>query len=91
MAVRRTALRGNPAVGPGATGGVRTIGRLVRGVVLGIALTGCSIPFGNGGEPAPSGQSPQETRRERNRLFLEEQERTERQNQFDRVGPPSDR
>lgn len=91
MAVRRTALRGRPPVGCGATGGARAIGRLLSGVVLGIALTGCSIPFGNGGEPAPSGESPQETRRERNRLYLEEQERMQRQNQFDRVGPPSDR
>jgi hypothetical protein len=91
MVVRRKALRGSPPVGRGATGGGRAIGRLVRGVVLGIALTGCSIPFGNGGEPAPSGQSPQETRRERNRLFQEEQERMQRQSQFDRVGPPSDR
>jgi hypothetical protein len=70
---------------------VRAIGRRLRYVVLGIALTGCSIPFGNGGEPAPSSQSPEETRRERNRLYLEEQERMQRQNQFDRVGPPSER
>ena len=91
MAVRRTAMEGNPPDGPGAVGGARAIGRLLSGVALGIALTGCSIPFGNGGEPAPSGESPQETRRERNRLYLEEQERMQRQNQFDRVGPPSDR
>jgi hypothetical protein len=55
----------------------------------GIALGACAIPFGDGGEP--TGRSPEETRRDRSRLYLEEQERMERERTFDRVGPPSDR
>ena len=49
-------------------------------------LSGCAIPFGNGG--ASSYQSPEETRRERSRLYTEEQERMERERTFDRFGPP---
>ncbi len=61
---------------------------LIAVLIAGLALGGCTIPFGGGGEPSSS--SPEEARRERNRLFLEEQERMERKVQFDRVGP-SDR
>jgi hypothetical protein len=67
----------------------------LRWLTLALAVTlatgGCAIPFGSGGESESTSGSPEETRRERNRLFLEEQERRERQMQFDRVGPPSDR
>jgi hypothetical protein len=59
-------------------------------LALAVALTGCSIPFGPGGEPS-SHQSPQETRRERNRIYMQEQEQLERSRTFDRSGPPSDR
>jgi hypothetical protein len=62
--------------------------RLILLLVAGLALDGCAIPFGNGGDP--SYQSPQETRRERSRLYTEEQERMERERTFDRFGPPSD-
>ena len=55
-----------------------------------LALGGCSIPFGPGGESSGGSSSP-ETPRDRNRLYLQEQERMERNVQFDRVGPPSDR
>lgn len=56
-----------------------------------IALGGCAIPFGSGPESTDTtDQSGRERRRERNRLFLEEQERIERGREFDRVGP-SDR
>ena len=66
---------------------------LLRRVTLALAawlfLGGCAIPFGNGGDP--SYQAPEETRRERSRLYTEEQERKERERTFDRFGPPSDR
>lgn len=64
---------------------------LTVGLALGagLVLGACSIPFGNGTEPAD--RPPEETRRDRNRLYLEEQERMERGRTFDRVGPPSDR
>jgi hypothetical protein len=81
-----------------AGGSGRAIGRacLRLAPVLALALTtaaGCAIPFGGtGDESAPStSESSAERRRERNRLFLEEQERMERNIQFDRAGPPSDR
>lgn len=61
--------------------------RLILGLMLGTILGGCAIPFGNGGDTSPSYQSPEETRRERNRLYIEEQERQERARSFDRVGP----
>jgi hypothetical protein len=70
---------------------MRAIVGLVRSLILGITLAGCTIPFGNGGDPATSGQTPQETRRERSRLYQQEQERYQREMQFDRIGPPSDR
>ena len=54
-----------------------------------LVLGGCAIPFGNGGDP--SYQTPEETRRERSRLYTEEQERMEREQTFDRFGPPPDR
>ena len=57
-------------------------------LAAGLVLGACAITFGNGTEP--SDRPPEETRRQRNRLFLEEQERMERQRTFDRVGP-SDR
>jgi hypothetical protein len=63
--------------------------RLTLILILGTGLTGCTIPFGNGGDP--SYQSPEETRRDRNRLYQEEQQNMERARQFDRIGPPSDR
>jgi hypothetical protein len=59
---------------------------LILGLGAGLALGACAIPFGNGTEPTT--QSPEETRRDRNRLYLQEQERMERERQ--RVGP-SDR
>ena len=75
---------GGPCGGRG-----RTIAKtLLLVLTLGSVLGGCTIPFGNGGEP--TSQSPEETRRERNRLYMEEQERMERSRQFERVGP-SDR
>jgi hypothetical protein len=61
----------------------------VRILIVGAALAGCSFPFGNGGDP--SYQSPEEKRREGSRLYQEEQRYLERERQFDRVGPPSDR
>jgi hypothetical protein len=67
--------------------GARMAGGCVA-LALGLLLAGCAIPFGNGGEPP--GRSPEETRRDRQRLYLEEQERRERERLFDRVGP-SDR
>jgi hypothetical protein len=57
-------------------------------LAAGLVLGACAIPFGNGAEP--SNRPPEETRRDRNRLYLEEQERMERSRMFDRVGP-SDR
>ena len=56
--------------------------------MAGLALGGCAIPFGSGGES--SSTSPEEARRERNRMYLQEQERMERNVQFDQIGP-SDR
>jgi hypothetical protein len=64
------------------------LGRLTLVLVAWVVLGGCAIPFGNGGDP--SYQSPEETRRERRRLYTEEQERMERERTFDRFGPPSD-
>jgi hypothetical protein len=64
-------------------------GDLVCVLTLVTVLAGCSIPFGNGGDP--SYQSPEERRREGSRLYKEEQQNLERERQFDRVGPPSDR
>jgi hypothetical protein len=61
----------------------------MRILILGAVLAGCTIPFGNGGDP--SYQSPEERRRERSRLYQEEQQKMERERQFDRVGPPSER
>jgi hypothetical protein len=67
--------------------------RLAVGLALvtGLVLGACAIPFGDGAETRPTGQSPEETRRDRSRLYQEEQERMERGRTFDRVGPPSDR
>ena len=62
--------------------------RLLLVLALGFMLGSCTIPFGNGGEP--TSRSPEETRRDRNRLYTEEQERMERERTFDRIGP-SDR
>ena len=61
---------------------------LILGLGAGLVLGACAIPFGNG--PEPSNRPPEETRRDRNRLYLEEQERMERSRLFERVGP-SDR
>ena len=57
-------------------------------LVVGLVLGACAIPFGNGTDSTE--ESPQKNPRDRNRLYLQEQERVERQFQFDRVGP-SDR
>ena len=64
--------------------------RRTAGLVIaaGLVLGACAIPFGQGSE-SPEGSS-QGTPRDRNQLFLQEQERMERKMQFDRVGP-SDR
>jgi hypothetical protein len=61
---------------------------LILGLGAGLVLGACAIPFGS--DTDQTSQSPKETRRERNRLYLEEQERTERTRLFERVGP-SDR
>jgi hypothetical protein len=61
---------------------------LTLALAAGLVLGACAIPFGIGSEP--SDRPPEQTRRDRNRLYLEEQERMERQRTFDRVGP-SDR
>jgi hypothetical protein len=63
-----------------------TAGVLILG--LWIALGGCAIPFGNGGETTSG--TPQETRGERNRLLQDEYEKIERDRLMDRGGP-SDR
>ena len=57
-------------------------------LVLGLALGACAVPFGPGsdGGSDSSGQTPSD----RNQLYLQEQQRQYRQQQFDRVGP-SDR
>ena len=64
--------------------------RLTVGLVLmlGMALGACSVPFGPGGEDAPN--SPEQTPRERNELYQQEQQRIYEQRQLDRSGP-SDR
>jgi hypothetical protein len=95
MVSKRTAPGGTPVGlegGSSRAGAARTIAWSVRALILGLVLAGCTIPFGNGGgASSPSNESSQEGRREQNRLFLEEQERRERNMQFDRGGPPSDR
>ena len=58
-------------------------------LILGMVLASCSFPLGDGGDP--SYQSPQERRREGSRRYQEEQQQMERERQFDRIGPPSDR
>ena len=65
--------------------------RMIVGLALGagLVLGACSIPFGSGTESTE--QSSPETPRSRNRLYLQEQERAERMQQFDRGGPPQDR
>jgi hypothetical protein len=65
-------------------------GGVTAGLILATALVlgACAIPFGNGTESTD--RSPAETRRERNRLYLEEQQRMQQQQLFDRGGP-SDR
>jgi hypothetical protein len=64
--------------------------RLVAGLilVLGLALGACAVPFGPGSDDGSDSSS--QTPRERNQLYLQEQQRQYRQQQFDRVGP-SDR
>lgn len=64
--------------------------RLTAGLTLvaGLVLGACAIPFGSGADSTD--QSTPETSRDRNRLYLQEQEQMRRQQQFDRVGP-SDR
>ena len=60
---------------------------LILGLAAGLALGACAIPFGNGTESTD--RSPEERRRYGNRLYVEEQERMERERTFDRVGPAS--
>ena len=61
---------------------------LTLALAAGLILGGCAIPFGAGAESTD--RSAEETRRDRNRLYLEEQERIERARQtFDPV--PSER
>jgi hypothetical protein len=60
-------------------------------LVAGLVLGACAFQFGDGAGTEPTGQSPEETRRDRSRLYQQEQERMERGRTFDRVGPPSDR
>ncbi len=50
-------------------------------------LAGCAVPFG----PEPDPGAPRRSAIERNRLFLEEQERLERQRQSFETIRPSDR
>jgi hypothetical protein len=59
------------------------------GVVLMLAggLAACAIPFGDDPEPG----RPERTPRERNQLFLEEQERLERSRQSFEPVRPSER
>ena len=98
--------RGDDVLDPAAPGPTRRVTRddrakraddgraaamsLALALLLGTVVGGCSIPFGPGGDQSPSYQSPEDTRRERNRLYMEEQQRMERTNQFDRPGPPPD-
>jgi hypothetical protein len=77
--------RRRSARGPAAPRGLAVGLALAAGLVIGA----CSIPFGNGGDP--SSQSPEDTRRDRNRRYIEEQGAYQRQQTFDRVGPPPDR
>ena len=65
--------------------------RLTVGLALaaGLVLGACAIPFGNGTESTD--RSPEQRRRDQNRLYLEEQERMERGRTFDRAGPSPDR
>ena len=56
-------------------------------MVAGLVVGSCSVQFGNGSD-SPE-QSSSQTPRDRNRLYLQEQERSERQYQFDKVGPGS--
>ena len=66
------------------------IGFLLLSLLALGALGACAIPFGGGGEP--SGEEPSSTTtRERNRLYLQEQEQTERLRERFEGGPPSDR
>jgi hypothetical protein len=78
---RRRSARKRPAAPRGLAVGLA----LAAGLVLGA----CAIPFGEGGDP--SSQSPEQTRRDQNRRYIEEQGAYERQQTFDRVGPPPDR
>ena len=82
--------------GSGADAGHRARGRGRRAVRLigalllaGIGIGACSIPFGPGSGD-PSVGTPEETRRERNQRYQQEQQLMEQQRQFDRIGP-SDR
>jgi len=57
-------------------------------LTLGLVLGACSVPFGPGGEDSPS--ASEQTPRERNQLYQQEQQRLYQQRQLDRSGP-SDR
>ncbi len=64
--------------------------RLIGGLLLtGIGVGACSIPFGPGSGD-PSVGTTEDTNRERNQRYQQEQQLMEQQRQFDRVGP-SDR
>jgi hypothetical protein len=77
---RRARIEDEPPVGRGWGR------RVALAVVLAAAVTGCAIPFGPGGE-----EEPRRTPRERNRLYLEEQERIEQQRQTLEPIRPSER
>jgi hypothetical protein len=64
-------------------------GRLLGLLLVGGALGACAVPFGSAPEDGRPG--PPATARERNRLYLEEQERIQRERQGFGSVPPSDR
>lgn len=73
-----------------ARGRSRSAVRLIGALFLaGIGVGACSIPFGPGSGD-PSVGTTEDTSRERNQRFQQEQQLMEQQRQFDRVGP-SDR
>jgi hypothetical protein len=75
---------------PRARGRSRSTVRLIGVLLLaGVGVGACSIPFGPGSGD-PSVGTTEDTGRERNQRYQQEQQLMEQQRQFDRVGP-SDR